>query len=160
MGESYRQLVEKEVKAEVKRAWAEYLYAWNLRAMYAEQRIWADRLQQAGELRYTQGESTLLERQMAATIAAEMRNKLFQAEEELKLAAKRLQWCCYAPEPICPRERETYPYPVAMDSAYLSVAHLNYFESQVKEKQAMLQIERSRFSRKSLLATADKTFFR
>ena len=91
------------MKAEVKRAWAEYLYAWNLRAMYAEQRMWADRLQEAGALRYAQGESTLLEKQMAATVAAEMRNKLFQAEEELKLAAKRLQWCCYAPEPIRPR---------------------------------------------------------
>lgn len=145
MGESYRQLVEKEVKAEVKRAWAEYLYAWNLRAMYAEQRMWADRLQRAGELRYTQGESTLLEKQMATTIAAEMRNKLFQAEEELKLAAKRLQWSCYAPEPIRPQETTQRLYPVALDTLGLSTAHLNYFESQVNEKRAMLQIERSRF---------------
>lgn len=89
-GTYYRQMVEKEIKAEVKRAWAYYLYAWNLREMYKEQSEWADRVQRAGELRYQQGEITLLEKSMTATIASDMRNKLFQAEEEQKLAGNRL----------------------------------------------------------------------
>lgn len=144
-GNYYKQMVEKEVKAEVKRAWAYYLYAYNLRDMYREQSMWADRLQQAGELRYQQGDITLLEKSMTTTIAADMRNKLFQATEELKLAASRLQWVCYSDVPVTPDETSIRLYPVRMDSLPLSSAHLNYFHSQVDEKQAMLNIERSRF---------------
>lgn len=144
-GNYYKQMVEKEVKAEVKRAWAYYLYAYNLRDMYREQSMWADRLQQAGELRYQQGDITLLEKSMTTTIAADMRNNLFQATEELKLAASRLQWVCYSDVPVTPDETSVRLYPVRMDSLPLSSAHLNYFHSQVDEKQAMLNIARSRF---------------
>lgn len=144
-GTYYRQMVEKEVKAEVKRAWAYYLYAWNLRDLYREQSDWADRIQKAGELRYRQGDITLLEKSMTSTIAADMRNKLFQSEEELKLAASRLQWSCYAPAAVVPDETTIQLYPVHPDSLSLSSAHLNYFQSRVGEKQAMLNIERSRF---------------
>lgn len=144
-GTYYKQMVEKEVKAEVKRAWTYYLYAWNLREMYKEQSSWADRVQKAGELRYQQGEISLLEKSMTATIAADMRNKLFQAEEELKLAASRLQWTCYTDYPVMPDETSIQLYPVSADTLALSSAHLNYFQSQVGEKQAMLNIERSRF---------------
>ena len=144
-GTYYREMVEKEVKAEVKRAWAYYLYAWNLRDMYKEQSGLADRMQKAGELRYQQGEITLLEKSMISTIASDMRNKLFQAEEELKLAASRLQWTCYTDQSIVPDETAIRLYPVSIDVLPLSSAHLSYFESQVNEKQAMLNIERSRF---------------
>lgn len=144
-GTYYRQMVEKEIKAEVKRAWAYYLYAWNLREMYKEQSEWADRVQRAGELRYQQGEITLLEKSMTATIASDMRNKLFQAEEEQKLAGNRLQWTCYTDEAILPDETATAIYPVDLTEGVLSEAHLNYFHSQVQERQALLNIERSRF---------------
>lgn len=144
-GTYYREMVEKEVKAEVKRAWAYYLYAWNLWDMYKEQSNLADRMQKAGELRYQQGEITLLEKSMTSTIASDMRNKLFQAEEELKLSASRLQWTCYTDEPVVPNETSIRLYPVSIDTLSLSAAHLNYFQSQISEKQAMLNIERSRF---------------
>ncbi len=144
-GTYYKQMVEKEVKAEVKRAWAYYMYAWNIRAMYQEQSDWADRVQKAGELRYQQGDITLLEKSMTSTIAADMRNKLFQADEELKLAASRLRWSCYAERAVVPNETAIQLYPVRLDSLPLSSAHLNYFQGQVSEKQAMLNIERSRF---------------
>lgn len=144
-GTYYKQMVEKEVKAEVKRAWAYYLYAWNLRDMYKEQSGLADKIQKAGELRYQQGEITLLEKSMTATVASDMRNKLFQADEELKLAALRLQWTCYTEQPLAPDETSIQLYPVSMDTLSLSEAHLKYFRSRVGEKQAMLDIERSRF---------------
>lgn len=144
-GTYYKQMVEKEVKAEVKRAWAYYLYAWNLREMYKEQSSLADRMQKAGELRYQQGEITLLEKSMTSTIASDMRNKLFQAEEELKLAASRLQWTCYTDQPMVPDETSIQLYPVRADILTLSSAHLKYFQSQVSEKRAMVNIERSRF---------------
>ena len=144
-GTYFKQMVEKEVKAEVKRAWAYYLYTWNLRDMYQEQSSWADRLQKAGELRYQQGDITLLEKSMISTIASDMRNKLFQSEEEQKLAASRLQWICYTDRVIVPNETSIQLYAVSVDVLPLSSAHLKYFESQVGEKQAMLNIERSRF---------------
>lgn len=144
-GTYYKEMVEKEVKAEVKRAWAYYLYAWNLQEMYKEQSHWADKVQKAGDLRYQQGDITLLEKSMLSTVAADMRNKLFQSEEELKVAASRLQWTCYAGSPIVPGETSIQLYPVSMDTLQPSAAHLNYFQSQVGEKQAMLNIERSRF---------------
>ena len=141
----YKQMVEKEVKAEVKRAWAYYLYAWNLRDMHKEQSDLADKIQKAGELRYQQGEITLLEKSMTATIASDMRNKLFQANEELKLAASRLQWTCYTEQSLVPDETSIQLYPVSIGTLSLSEVHLKYFQSQVSEKQAMLNIERSRF---------------
>ena len=144
-GTYYKQMVEKEVRAEVKRAWAYYLYAWNLKEMYREQSHLADRLRKAGELRYEQGEITLLEKSMSATVASDMRNKLFQAEEELKVATSRLQWACYADEPLIPADTKVKLFPVSTEVYALSEAHLNYFQSQADEKKAMLNIERSRF---------------
>lgn len=144
-GTFYKQIVEKEVKAEVKRAWAYYQYAWNVKNMYREQSLLADRLQRAGELRYEQGEITLLEKSMSATIASDMRNKLFQAEEELKLAATRFQWVCYADVPLVPDDTEARIYPALLDDGPLSEAHLGYIKSQSEEKRAMLNVERSRF---------------
>lgn len=144
-GTFYKQMVEKEVRAEVKRAWAYYLYAWNLREMYKQQSSLADEVEKAGELRYLQGESTLLEKSTTAALASDMRNKFFQADEELKLAVSRLQWVCYAAQPVVPDETAIRLYPVCMDTLPLSEVHLKYFQSQVDEKQALLNIERSRF---------------
>ena len=102
MGAFYRQVVEKEVVAEVKRAWAYYLYACNLRALYNDQNKLAEQLQRMGELRYHQGEITLLEKNMTTSMAADMKNRLFQAQEEEKLALSRLNWVCYADRPLVP----------------------------------------------------------
>lgn len=55
-------MVEKEITAEVKRAWAYYQYATNLCSMYRDQDKMAEELQRIGELRYQQGEITLLEK--------------------------------------------------------------------------------------------------
>ena len=144
-GNLYKQLVEREVKAEVKRAWAYYLYAWNLKDMYKQQSTLADKMQKAGEVRYQQGDITQLEKSMITTIASDMRNKLFQADEELKLAATRLQWICYADSPIVPDDSSIQLYPIDTDTASVSEIHMNYLRSQVLEKRATLNIERSRF---------------
>ena len=144
-GNLYKQLVEKEVKAEVKRAWAYYLYAWNLKDMYKQQSTLADKMQKAGEVRYKQGDISLLEKSMITTVASDMRHKLYQADEELKLAASRLQWICYADFPIAPDDNSIQLYPVSIDTISLSEIHLDYLQSQVHEKRALLNIERSRF---------------
>lgn len=88
-GTFYRKIVEKEVVAEVKRAWAYYLYACNLRALYSDQNKLAGQLQRMGELRYQQGEITLLEKNMTTSMAVDMKNRLFRHK-------KRKNWLCHA----------------------------------------------------------------
>ena len=144
-GAFYRQVVEKEVVAEVKRAWAYYLYACNLRALYNDQNKLAEQLQRMGELRYHQGEITLLEKNMTTSMAADMKNRLFQAQEEEKLALSRLNWVCYADRPLGPVDTALVQFPVDYQAPSFSEVHMNYFQSQANEAKAQLNVERSRF---------------
>lgn len=144
-GEYYRDMVRKEITAEVKRAWAYYQYAANLCSLYREESELAVRLQEAGKLRYEQGDITLLERNMATTLAADLRTRLMQAEEELQLAVRRFTWACYADSPIVPADSTLALLPGVTGEAAPSEAHLNYFRSLADEKKALLNVERSRF---------------
>ena len=144
-GTFYHRIVEKEVVAEVKRAWAYYLYAYNLRSLYNDQNQWAEELQRIGELRYQQGEITLLEKNMATTMAADLKNRLFQSQEEEKLALARLNWACYAGQPIVPADTALVQFPADIETPTYSEAHLKYFQSQAGEAKAQLNVERSRF---------------
>lgn len=144
-GTFYRQIVEKEVVAEVKRAWAYYLYAFKLRVLYSDQNEWAAKLHRIGEIRYEQGEITLLEKNMTSSMAMEMKNRLFQAREEEKLAAARLGWACYTDSPLVPVDTTWTQFPVEGGEASLSEAHLDYFQSKVGEARAQWKVERSRF---------------
>lgn len=144
-GTFYRKIVEKEVVAEVKRAWAYYLYACNLRALYSDQNKLAGQLQRMGELRYQQGEITLLEKNMTTSMAVDMKNRLFQAQEEEKLALSRLNWVCYADQPLIPADTALILFPVDYQVPSFSEVHLNYFQSQANEAKAQLNVERSRF---------------
>lgn len=141
----YRQMVEKEVIAEVKRAWAYYQYAFNLSSMYRDQDKMAENLQRIGELRYQQGEITLLEKNMMITVATELHNRLFQAEEEVKIALARLQWSCYSDNPVLPADSTLSLFYSGPSDGSLSEAHTAYFQSQADEAKAMLRVERSHF---------------
>nr|WP_106830671.1 CusA/CzcA family heavy metal efflux RND transporter [Parabacteroides pacaensis] len=144
-GAHYKEMIEKEIIAEVKRSWCYYLYAFNLCAMYKEHSELADRMQKAGELRYQQGEITLLEKSMTGSLAAEMRNKYFQSQEELKIASIRLQWACYAENPLQPDRKKMDLFSINIHTPSVSTVYSNYYQSQVAEKKAVLNIERSRF---------------
>lgn len=144
-GEYYRDLVKKEITAEVKRAWAYYQYAFHLCALYKEQIEWAGRLRKASQLRYEQGDITLLERNMSSTLVADQQTRLSQAEEELQLAARRFSWTCYSDSPLLPMDTTLVLFPARVAEIAPSDIHLNYFRSVADEKKAMLRIERSRF---------------
>ena len=144
-GEYYRDLVKKEITAEVKRAWAYYQYAFHLCALYKEQIEWAGRLRKASQLRYEQGDITLLERNMSSTLVADLQTRLSQAEEELQLAARRFSWTCYSDSPLLPMDTTLVLFPSRVAEIAPSDIHLNYFRSVADEKKAMLRIERSRF---------------
>lgn len=144
-GEYYRDLVKKEITAEVKRAWAYYQYAFHLCALYKEPIEWAGRLRKASQLRYEQGDITLLERNMSSTLVADLQTRLSQAEEELQLATRRFSWTCYSDSPLLPMDTTLVLFPARVAEIAPSDIHLNYFRSVADEKKAMLRIERSRF---------------
>ena len=157
-GKLYRQIVEKEVTAEVKRAWAYYLYACNLRALYTDQDKMATDLQRTTQLRYEQGEITLLEKNMMNTLAADLHNRLFQAQEEAKMALARFRWSCYVDEPIIPADTVQGYFLVDTAQPNLPVREAPngnlppreavreaLFNSQAAEARAMVNVERSRF---------------
>ncbi|MDF9829385.1 CusA/CzcA family heavy metal efflux RND transporter [Parabacteroides sp. PF5-6] len=141
----YRNMVEKEVTAEAKRAWAYYQYAYHKKQMMGEQNQLAEQLLHTGDLRYQQGEITLLEKNMTSAQAASMKNKVFQAEEEFKVAAARLQWVCFSDVPVIPADTLLKKYDADIMQAELSYDHLSYFNSKQSESVAQVSIERSRF---------------
>jgi len=143
-GEYYTRMVRKEITAEVKRAWAYYVYALHTLQLYKEQSEWADRLQKAGNLRYEQGDITLLEKNMATSVAADIRTRRMQAEEEIRLAIRRFTWACYSEVTILPNDTSLKVW-LTPSSTFLSEAHEGYFQSHAEEKETNIKIERSRF---------------
>ncbi len=142
----YRDMVKKEITAEVKRAWAYYQYAYHICELYKEQKALAEQLNRTGELRYQQGDINLLERNTIKTMAADLHTRQMKAEEELKLASKRFIWACYAGEAIVPEDTTLNVFVVERQlSVVPSSVHLNYFANQVKEKKDIWHIEQSKF---------------
>lgn len=142
----YRDMVKKEITAEVKRAWVYYQYAYHICELYKEQKTLAEQLNRTGELRYQQGDINLLERNTIKTMAADLHTRQMKAEEELKLASKRFIWACYAGEAIVPEDTTLNVFVVERQlSVVPSSVHLNYFANQVKEKKDMWHIEQSKF---------------
>ncbi|MDL2212905.1 CusA/CzcA family heavy metal efflux RND transporter [Bacteroides sp. OttesenSCG-928-E20] len=144
-GTHYRDMVEKEVVAEAKRAWAYYQYAYHKKQMLSEQNKLAELLFRTSDLRYRQGEITLLEKNMTSAQAASMKNKVFQAEEEFKIAAARLQWVCFADAPVMPSDTLLAKYDIGLIGGELSGIHLSYFKSKVSESEAQVKVARSLF---------------
>lgn len=145
-GENYRDLVKKEIIAEVKRAWAYWQYARHVYALYKEQDALASRLRQTGDLRYRQGDISRLEYHAIQALAADLHTRQIQASEELNLAESRFAWACYSPEKIVPQDTtlQLFPAPEIL-APLLSTAYVGYFDSQVKEKRDLLRLERSKF---------------
>lgn len=143
--ESYRrELVRREIVAEVKRAWVYYLYTLRLCSIYRSQSELSERLRSVTELRYAQGDISLLERNMTAALAAEMANRAVQAGEEHRLAASRLQWVCHTDEALVPADTTLVRWSAPVRSATVPAAYLNYFNSLVERSEARIGVERSR----------------
>ena len=102
-------------------------------------------LRKASQLRYEQGDITLLERNMSSTLVADLQTRLSQAEEELQLATRRFSWTCYSDSPLLPMDTTLVLFPARVAEIAPSDIHLNYFRSVADEKKAMLRIERSPF---------------
>ncbi len=144
-GSNYRDMVKKEIVAEVKRAWVYYQYACHLYRLYSEQEALALKLKESGDMRFEQGDIDRTERNMIAALAADLHTRILQAQEEMELASRRFAWACYADSPVIPNDSSLAVLPLSLQDRPLSAAHLNYFASQVQEKKSELRIERSKF---------------
>ena len=140
-----RVIIEKEITAEVKRAWSYYQYAANMRQMYANQNALASKMDSIGMLRYNQGDITLLEKNMISTNAAEMKNKYFQTQQEEQMATARFNWVLFSNTELVPDDNSLAMLntPALADS--ISSSYSNYYSSLNNERKAAINIEKSRF---------------
>jgi cobalt-zinc-cadmium resistance protein CzcA len=143
-GRHYRDIVEKEITAEVTRAYVYYLFTRSLVQMYGELNLFAEQLYRTGELRFHAGDVTQLERSMTATQAASMRSKVFQASEEHRMAVARLQWACFSDTPLVPADTALTPARAELYNGQLGEAYSAYYNSLADEMQAQANVERSR----------------
>ena len=144
-GKSYRDMVKKEITAEVKRAWAHYQYAFNLNALYNGQKELAEQLRNSGEQRYLQGDIDLAERNMITALAADLNTRWMETSGDLTLAERRFVWTCYSDLPLVPADTTLSVMQMPTEGRILSTRHLDYFNAQLQEKKDLLKIERSRF---------------
>ena len=133
-GEYYRNMVKKEIIAEVKRAWTYYQYANSIYSLYKHQDEIAGKLKQSGDLRYSQGDIDLTEKNMISAMAANMRTMLLHWQEELSLAGKRLTWVCYSDRQILPSDNSLAIFQSSDTDLLPSADHLNYFLGKVDEQ--------------------------
>lgn len=136
-------MVDREVVAEVKRAWSYYLYTSDICKLYKEQSQLAAQLQKTGEIRHAQGDITLLESKMITTLAAQMRDRLFQSEQEHKIAVSRFNWVCFVEQDIAPTDSSLIKLNVDTTQDQLSKTYHDYYQSSVDEQKAQLRVERS-----------------
>ena len=159
-GTYYRTMVEKEVTAEVKRAWAYYQYAANLCALYRDQE------------------------KMANGFARDIADRQFKAE---KSPCSRRTWCprmlpncitncsrhkrrrchwhvsvgsCYADAHPAYWLSSLSIFYAPKDSVGLSEAHLAISNSQADVMKAMVNVEKSHFFRRLAWVTRVRTFCR
>lgn len=144
-GEYYRDIVEKEVVAEVKRAWSYYLFTRQQLDIIREQSFLVEQLNRNEDIKYKKGSITLFEKNVSDAYASDLHNKLFQATEDLKVAATRLQWACYSDKAIVPSDTGIVLLPVSSVKKNSSDVHLEYLKSITEQKKILLQIERSKF---------------
>ena len=142
--QSHRDMVRKEITAEVKRAWVECLAAMNIYRLALSNDSLGERLKASGELRYRQGDINQLEYRMMATLATDLHTQAMQAASDVSLAQRRLAWSCYQQTPLQPTD-SVLSLPEPTLPLALSQAHLRYFEAQMREKRAQVKVEKSRF---------------
>ncbi len=142
-GMTQREMVRREIVAEVRRAWEDYLLALSVSRLAEEQEKEALKMAQIGEVRLEQGDINQLEYRMIKTIAAELHTQSEQASDDLLLAMRRFSWACYA-DGVIPADSTLKPLSYDAVSQVAEIHH-RFLEQQVREKRDMLKVERSRF---------------
>lgn len=143
-GDNRSEIIRKEITAEVKRAWTEYIAARALKNLCLEQAEIGSSIAEISVLRQEAGEITSLELSVMNTIAAEARTKARQAGDDLAAAARRFTRICWSEVPVIPADTllEAADYRL---SPQTSQFFLKSLDLAIREKQDLLNIEKSRF---------------
>ena len=139
------ELVEREVIAEVKQAWVDYLYAATLCKIYQEQVDVADKLERISEEMYQSGEINKLDKRQTTAHASEMRNKLVTAIQSRSVAAKKLQWVTFADNMIVPEDTVITKISLGKLESGVGDVYRDYYASQIEEQTAKIKVAKSGF---------------
>lgn len=140
----HREIVAKEITADVRSAWINYLYSQDLCRMYALQSQMAERLQRVSKARYEAGDITKLEAMSAATMSISMHNQLFEAEQQRVLASKRLRLVCYSDSDIVPVDTTSIEFERSVITSISDNLQSQYYQSLVEKSSAAIKVEQSR----------------
>ena len=139
-----REIVCREVTAEVQRAWEDYLLALSLSRLVNEQYRESQRLEEIAEIRWQQGDITMLEYRMIKTEAASLYSDAQQVSDNLAIASRRFSWSCFSDVPVIPEDTILTLLPYDRGTA-VGALYDRMFSLQVEEKRNILNIEKSRF---------------
>lgn len=145
VGEHRRSIIAKEITAEVKRAWTEYLAAKEILQHCKGQDSIAVKLRAISQTRYEQGDINKLEYSMMNTLATEQHTNLVQAESALALCARRLAWVCRSETPLTPTDARLLPIVSPNDKPALAKAYTDLFTAEAQQKADMVKVEKSKF---------------
>ena len=141
---SKKEILCREITAEVKRAWEDYLLARSMVRLANEQKRESSQLQEIAEIRLQQGDINMLEYRMIKTEAAKLNTEAQQAEDDLVLATKRFSWACHSEKRVIPQDT-VLTMRSFIASEGIGEIYNKLLDLQVTEKRDMLKIEKSRY---------------
>ena len=141
-----RDIVAKEVTAETKRAWVDYLEAADMARLTKAYVKMGSELEKSGERRLKQGDISQLEFRVIASLAAELKTQAKEADNQLLIAKKRLSWVCNSSEELTPTDTTLSINSLEHKQQETGTGYLNWFDMQEKAKQKALSLERSKLS--------------
>lgn len=142
------ELVKKEVVAEVKRAWYNYLNRKHILNVLTRQVGYYEKLANTVKKSYEVGYSTLLEKNVAELQFAQIKNRQSEAQIELQNSMERLKWFAYSNEYLESSDDDHFLTPdfelmsVGTSSQTLYARMLN---NQTDIARSGLKVERSKF---------------
>ena len=143
-GEDYKEMVRKEIVAEVKRAWSECLKAKSICRLYEGQTATAETMLDICKVRLEQGDINRLEYSIMTSMAIDLKTQSRQAADELLMAERRLAWVCRSQKPLTPADTAISVFALPQHETSLSYPHLHYFNMQAQQKADELNIEKSK----------------
>lgn len=146
----YRKIVEKEVVADIRRAWAEYQYYYNMLVLYKWYSDLTHKMEQACSICKEEGNINRLEQKMIRTLDAEQAMLCMQTEEQLLQSIRHFSQSCYSDVPVIPNDTSLSLFNVLLFAASqggyeVSNQQMKYQQGLLDEVDLQVRIEKSSF---------------
>ncbi|MCF0203489.1 MAG: TolC family protein [Bacteroidaceae bacterium] len=150
--EHYRNIVARELTAEVRRSYANYQYAHALLTLYTQQLQIANQIRDAVRLQHEQGDISSAERNMINTQTSDIHTRHIHARQQLQLAQRQFAWSCYAQHAIPADTLQTAfsltragAAAISSPSKLLSPDWQLFFDGQIEEKKRAYKLEKAKY---------------